>query len=183
MDKTRIIALTGPKGVGKTTFSQRLKEESKVLGRIEILRFAGPLKEMLSKAGILPPQAFTPEGKEDPRYGLCGKTPRWVMQTLGTEWGRQLIGENIWVEVVSNQIDRTTADTVLIDDLRFENEARMVLDRGGEIWRVEREGIKYSGEHASETPIPCDLVSGVIRLGRHDTWLAGQFSGWFDEQR
>ena len=176
----RLIALTGPKGVGKTTFAKRIQQESKVLGAVEVLSFAGPLKSMLR--GLLRPEAYTPEGKENPKYGFCGKTPRHMMQTLGTDWGRKLIGEDVWVEIVRGQIDASDADTVLIDDLRFENEARMVLDYGGGVWRVEREGIKYSLEHASEVPIPCDLVSGVIRLGRHDTWLAGQFSGWFDEQ-
>jgi hypothetical protein len=160
----RIIALTGPKGVGKTTFAKKVQSETKVLGTIEILSFAGPLKAMLRT--LLPPEAYTPEGKEDLRYGLCGKTPRHLMQTLGTEWGRNLIGEDVWVEAVRNQILTSDADTIIIDDLRFQNEAEMVRALGGEVWSVSRGGIDYSGEHASESPIPNSLVSGAIRLGK-----------------
>ena len=37
--------------------------------------------------------------KEHPCSLLLNKTPRYAMQTLGTEWGRELIGENIWTHI------------------------------------------------------------------------------------
>lgn len=41
-------------------------------------------------------------------------------------------------------------DRVVVPDVRFENEAKAVLARGGLLWRVERPGTS-EGDHASET--------------------------------
>ena len=41
-----------------------------------------------------------------------------------------------------------------IDDLRFLNEAEWVWNAGGYVVELQREGINYALNHASETPIP-----------------------------
>lgn len=159
----KLIAFTGPKGCGKSTFAKMVVNHSKVLpGPREILSFAGPLKAMLR--AILPPEAYTPEGKEDVRYGMCGRTPRYLMQTLGTEWGRRMVGEDVWVEAVRHQILGSGAQTILIDDLRFNNEAEMVMDLGGEVWSIHRDGISWGGGHESESGIDPCLLSGTLPI-------------------
>lgn len=59
---------------------------------------------------------------------LNGQTPRHAMQTLGTQWGRDCMGEDFWVEVASSKIYPLLAAgrPVIIDDIRFENEYHMV---------------------------------------------------------
>lgn len=59
---------------------------------------------------------------------LYGQTPRYAMQTLGTQWGRDCMGEDFWVEVASSKIYTLLAAgrPVVIDDIRFENEYYMV---------------------------------------------------------
>ena len=59
---------------------------------------------------------------------LYGQTPRFAMQALGTQWGRDCMGEDFWVEVASSKIYTllTAGRPVVIDDIRFENEYHMV---------------------------------------------------------
>ena len=158
----KIIGLTGPKGSGKSHIAKQLTKDRGV-----ILSFAGPIKAMLAQANILPPEAFLPEHKENPALGRCGKTPRYLMQTLGTEWGRQIIGEDIWVETVVSQIhclrnSEEPPKIVVIDDLRFGNEAKAIVNLGGSVHRVIRPGFDYTHEHASEQPVPEQFLSGEI---------------------
>jgi hypothetical protein len=158
----KLIALAGPKGSGKSHIAKLVTQNT---GGI-VLSFAGPIKAMLAKAEILPPEAFLPEHKENTAHGRCGKSPRYLMQTLGTEWGRQIIGEDIWVETVVSQIKTLQAaqkhPLIVIDDLRFGNEAKAIVNLGGKIYRVRRAGFDYTGEHASEQPIPEQYIEGEL---------------------
>jgi hypothetical protein len=161
-----IIALAGPKGVGKSTMAHHLLINPNISQGAGILSFAGGLKLMLST--ILPKEAFTPEGKEDVNFGLCGKTPRYLMQTLGTEWGRNLVGEDIWVGVMEHRIKTGGLGTVIIDDLRFENEWAMVKRLGGIVINLERSGVSHTCEHKSEQPLDAHLFDSVVNLDKVD---------------
>jgi energy-coupling factor transporter ATP-binding protein EcfA2 len=152
----KLIALTGPKGSGKSTFAKLANKYANG----EIYSFASPLKEMLRL--ILPPEAFTPDGKEEPTLGLCGKSPRYLMQTHGTEWGRKTIGEDIWVEAMRRRIASSSAKTIIIDDLRFENEANLVIDLNGKILMMARPDFVWSNEHPSERGLDCSYIDMVI---------------------
>lgn len=165
--KKKILALTGPKGVGKSTFAKQLVKYNRNFYGAAILPFAGPLKNMLQL--ILPPEAFTAEGKEDTALGLCGKSPRYLMQTLGTEWGRKTIGEDIWVEAMRRSIATANAKVVIIDDLRFANEAELVQELDGVIYRVTRSGVEYTDSHASEVPLSSEYLDGSIDLELADS--------------
>jgi GTPase SAR1 family protein len=164
MKSPKIIALTGPKGVGKTSFCNALLLNPSIEQPSEVLSFAGPLKDM-AKA-ILPPEAFTHEGKENPDLGLCGVKPRVIMQTIGTDWGRKMIHQDIWVDAMRKRIERSHSPTILIDDLRFENEWQLVKSLGGTVISLERGGVEYTREHASEFPIDPHLIDLVINLDR-----------------
>ena len=105
---------------------------------------AGPLKDMLRAIGLSQDQV---DGslKSKACHLLCGKTPRYAMQTIGTEWGRDLIGNDIWVHVMADRIaeyaESKVGDAlVVIDDVRFPNEVALVRYCKGEIWRVTRPG-------------------------------------------
>ncbi len=98
--------------------------------------------------------------KEEPTPLLCGRTPRQAMQWLGTEWGRQLIGEELWIAAWQAAAERTPdfwgdgshSPLIVADDVRFANEARAIRDRSGRVVRIERpDAGSVSGHaHASE---------------------------------
>ena len=130
-DLPDVIGLGGSRGAGKSTVAETL---SSVHG-YERVRFAGGLKEMLKF--LLYYQYLDEETverlidgdlKEFASPHLCDQTPRYVMQTLGTEWGRKLVGEDFWVQVTKNRVDSLLKKNkrVVIDDVRFQNEIDMV---------------------------------------------------------
>lgn len=83
---------------------------------------------------------------------------RRLLQVMGTEAGRQVLGDNIWVDAVLNKVGD---DDVVITDCRFPNEAQAVKDRGGYVVRVTRPGVDAVNAHPSETSLddwPFDLT-------------------------
>ena len=153
-DKT-IIALTGPKGIGKTTIAREI-ESRDWMDRC-ILSFADPLRRMIAQ--IIPMSLMTdPKEKEVPLDWMGGKSPRQLLQSLGTDWGRDMVSETIWIDAMRRMISDQSFDVIIIDDCRFENEAQMVRDMGGIVIGLEREGIAYTGEHQSEMPVQADAI-------------------------
>jgi len=50
---------------------------------------------------------------------------------------------------------------VVIDDVRFPNEAEMIRRLGGELWLVDRPNVVYEGDHASEGAL-ADVVPDAV---------------------
>ena len=118
-----IIGLTGKAGAGKSTVANWLMRER----GYKLHKFAEPLKNMLLCLGL--DERHT-EGflKEAPCALLGGNSPRYAMQALGTEWGRELISPTLWIDAWA----KTMPDgNVVCDDIRFDNEFDTIKDRGG----------------------------------------------------
>jgi len=117
------------------------------------IRFADPIKDMLRDFGLTFEQL---DGalKETPSDLLCGRTPRRAMQTLGEEWGRQLIGKDIWVKAWQRRLEEVAAFMpdvgIICDDLRYPNELDAVLRNGGTVIRVTRPDAPKVESHSSE---------------------------------
>jgi hypothetical protein len=77
-----------------------------------------------------------------------GCSVRRILQTLGTEWGREQILDEVWVRCWQAQASRH--DNVVTDDVRFLNEARAVKAMGGQMWKIVRPSAVHDGMHASE---------------------------------
>ena len=129
-----LIALTGLAGSGKTTAADYLVNAHGFI----CIKFADPLKSMLQPLGLTLDD-IEGEGKERPHPLLCGKTPRFAMQTLGTEWGRDMIGPDLWVNIWTKRAYTALRNNqmVVADDCRFENSAAAVRALGGTIIRLE----------------------------------------------
>lgn len=152
---TTIIALCGPAGSGKSTAAKHLVD---VYGAVSV-SFAAPLKQMVGRAlDFTPEQLYgTQEQKEaiDPRYG---HSARWFLQRIGTEGCRRTFGEDFWTKQTIEYIRRTNHSLVVIEDCRFANEAKAVLDENrGYVWRlwpvvdgVSEARAAAAGAHASE---------------------------------
>jgi hypothetical protein len=151
-----IIALTGPAGVGKSTVAKALAAgPARALDPRpwRILSFAAPIKRMAAQ--ILSPHELS---KKDEPSSLLGITPRNILQTLGTEWGRNL-HPKLWISLMIWEI-LSEETPVIIDDLRFPNEALAVLQLGGTVVKiVSRPGLeRIGGDHPSEAGVPSEMV-------------------------
>ncbi|TXH43267.1 MAG: hypothetical protein E6Q97_34355 [Desulfurellales bacterium] len=73
---------------------------------------------------------------------------RRLLQRMGTEVGRDLFGDRSWIDIGMRKAEGH--DKVVFTDVRFANEAVTIQEAGGEIWKVQRPGVKPAGDHASE---------------------------------
>lgn len=67
-------------------------------------------------------------------------TPRWALQMMGTEAGRQIFGSDLWVAALENRIRNSHAADHVITDVRFPNEIDMIHRKGGRVIWVRRGG-------------------------------------------
>lgn len=148
-----IIGIVGPKGSGKSTLAGLLVRRG-----FTRLSFAGPLKSMIR--ALLREQGASAETitrmvdgdlKEVGTSLLGGRSPRYAMQTLGTEWGRELIGHGFWLDSWATRA--AAIDDVACDDVRFLNEAERIRDLGGVVVRVVRDLSTAVDSHVSETEL------------------------------
>lgn len=92
---------------------------------------------------------------------------RALLQRLGTEAGREIIDQQMWVRKGEEKIERA-GGPVVITDCRFPNEVNMVRRRKGTLVWIERPGNQAANAHASEhsiTQADCDFTivnSGTI---------------------
>jgi len=119
----KIITFYGPQQSGKSTAADAVA----MWAGWTKLSFAQPLYDMVSV--ILDVDARK-VSKNSPFGPLCGKTLREALQLLGTEFGRNLIGEDVWLRHMRWRIEKAPGN-VVIDDLRFRNEYEMLRARGG----------------------------------------------------
>ena len=152
----KIIAFTGAKTVGKSTIAKAL---SQALQDASILSFATPLREMLWSMGVQ--YEYLHNHKED-KIPSLGKSARELLCSLGTDWGRNMVDENIWVWAMSRQVEGAMKDFVIIDDCRFKNEAEWIKSQGGLIFKLTRDGHEYTNDHVTETPLDQKFIDDVF---------------------
>lgn len=151
----KIIAICGPSSSGKSTLAKLIQKND---GGV-VTSFSHPIKviifDLICFQGCNPDIAtrmIFGDLKEITTEYLCGRTPRYAMQTLGTEWGRNLLHADIWVNVWKRNlgfiVDR---HDVIVDDLRFLSEERAIRTfENNVIVRIARKGDKTAGDHSSE---------------------------------
>lgn len=102
--------------------------------------------------------------KEMPVPQLCGKSTRHAMQTLGTEWGRDCIDKDFWVQATLR--GAVAAGKAVISDVRFKNEAAAIKEHGGVLVQIVRDAAPNGDSHTSEkidfTPDYTILNNGTI---------------------
>lgn len=157
----KLIGITGRAGAGKDTLATHLVANY----NFKTISFAQPIRDALSAMMGITKEQFQHPLKEAVIPAI-GKSPRQMMQTLGTEWGRQLVNPDLWL-ILAEQKMRQYWDAgynVAITDVRFENEAALVRRLGGVIVRVVRnddDSMTQHTSHASEagiTPVPGDRI-------------------------
>jgi hypothetical protein len=147
-----LIGIAGPAQSGKSTLAGEFRRLIEFRGQKYAERpFAGPLKRMLASIGV----DVSDLSKNAPVPFLDGRiTPRVMMQTLGTEWGRSLLPD-LWLRVWRHELD-DSVHTVCVPDVRFDNEAELIRELGGIVVHVVRKptaNMLAVPAHASEAGI------------------------------
>jgi hypothetical protein len=177
-----IIGFTGRMRHGKNTAATMLADAwTKQRGSsVATLAFADALKEECAESfGVDPRMFYADELKDAPQQALTlskcrepgfvqlclantfpillnePQRPRFVLQFWGTEFRRTQDPEH-WCKEVAKRIadiKHRGFGLAIITDVRFLNEANMIKDRGGSIWKIYRPNVVIKGSaraHGSE---------------------------------
>jgi len=140
-----IIGCVGFQNSGKDTIADFLENEY----NFRRDSFAGTLKDAVSAVfgwDRTLVEGRTKEAREwreqvdtwwAERLGMPHLSPRWILQYWGTEVCRIGFHTDIWVASLENKI-RKTSNNVVISDVRFPNEIKVIRNAGGIIIRVKR---------------------------------------------
>lgn len=88
---------------------------------------------------------------------------RRLLQVFGTEVGRELIRDSVWVDVVLDQIEEKWGNPdarFVVTDMRFPNEvfglrnAPFAVASDVELWKVNRPGVGPVNAHVSDAGLP-----------------------------
>lgn len=194
LENVRVIGFTGKARSGKDTAAEQVVRHYMAYNHSctefyetvdpAMESFAGPIKSMVAMlldfygiGTVTQHETLYPyiDGdKKEEVIESIGTSPRILMQTLGTDWGRKLIDENIWLNCMRERLVRweesarhgKNGAVVCITDVRFDNEAEMIKELGGEIVQITRpEAEKLSvgyDDHISEIGIRPDLIDMTI---------------------
>lgn len=55
-------------------------------------------------------------------------SPRILLQLIGTEFGRMMISDTVWTDILKSKVLKSSASYCVITDARFDNEARLILE-------------------------------------------------------
>ena len=170
-----IIGITGFARSGKDTCADFILQHQQGYP----YGFADPIKQMLIPLGIDMTDPFWVENKEA-NIPRLGRSVRYLLQTLGTEWGRELVHPDLWV-LLAKSILEQHGPGMVVSDVRFENEAEFIRAAGGKILLVQRPVRDVVRPHLSEKGVailPGDfVVSNDGTIEQLYTKLAHMFDG------
>lgn len=144
-----IVGLSGFARSGKDAIAKILVEEH----GFTRLAFADPIRELLLQINpILSNGKRLNEviGEIGWENAKAQTEVRRLLQDTGVG-ARTVMGEQVWVVPVMMQM--IIPGDFVITDVRFENEANMIKDFGGEVWRVTRDGVSAVNDHISEASL------------------------------
>lgn len=85
---------------------------------------------------------------------------RQLLQRFGTEAGRMVHGEDVWVDLALAAVK--LGGRYVVTDVRFANEAEAIRKLGGEVWRITRPGVESVNAHVSDAGLPDALIDRTI---------------------
>jgi hypothetical protein len=176
MGEPLVIGVGGLAGAGKDTIADYLVSQH----GFSRTSYADPIKYALESMGV--EGRYLYREKETIIPGL-GVSARHLMQSLGTDWGRNMIDADFWCRVMTNRVERLRQDGVtriVIPDVRFQNEAAWVRS-AGILWHVSRPKPATVRPHVSEqgiSPLPGEPLfrnDGDLEdlFDRVAIWIAG----------
>jgi len=147
----RVIGLAGYPGVGKDEVAKIL---ANFIEDTAVISFADPLRKIVGVLEGIAPQALKlQEVKARPSRLNPSLSRRQVLELIGTEGGRELISDSIWVDLMGfklTALESQNYDLVVIPDVRFINEIAMVKAFDGEVIWIDRPGCVSTGHKSSQ---------------------------------
>jgi hypothetical protein len=170
MSKGRLIAFSGAAGVGKDTAAEPLIEAG-----FKVVRFADPFKDALATMLGVSREKLEDRAFKEAELPEIGQSPRRLMQTLGSDWGRNMVTPNLWVILAMRRVDQLldSGIDVVMTDCRFPNEAAAVHARGGKVVKILRKTADSVPAHESELGLPACVVDVVIENDSPDAKTFG----------
>lgn len=155
-----IIGLQGYAGSGKSTVAKYLEERHGFARRHIKMTLAKMTVTMLMDAQVATEQEeieryLDGDLKRTPIPALGNRTATEIQQFLGTEFGRNFIHPDIWLDIWSAWAAQHPK--VVQESVRFANEA----ERCDVIWEVRRPGHGALNGHVSES-LPSDCPNAVL---------------------
>lgn len=145
-----LIGITGRKQAGKDSFAARLVEAH----GFNWVAFADPIREFaLALDPLVDGHYRLSEIVRSLGWDVAKESipeVRRTLQRLGTEAGRAVLGDRVWIDATLGKIDAIDGP-VVVTDVRFPNEAEAITSAGGILVRVVRPGHETTDAHPSET--------------------------------
>lgn len=85
---------------------------------------------------------------------------RRLLQELGVS-SRHTLGDQVWVSAALRKMDDKDKNYV-ISDVRFGNEAEIVKQLNGHLWRIKRPGVEAVNSHISESGMDGYKVDQIL---------------------
>lgn len=150
MNNKILIGLSGKLESGKTTIAKLLW--SKFYNDFDLFNFGDVVKKESSERYNYPLKwNYSIEGKKKIiNHHLLPKkdmTIREVLQWHGTDFRREQ-DENYWIIKMEEYYDKMKKN-LIVDDIRFKNEADFILNNGGYLFRIDIPD-HFTGDHRSE---------------------------------
>lgn len=129
-----IIGISGHMGAGKSTVCEvainLIRPDGLPFVRIG---FSDPLYRMLLAMGVPEDLVYDKHRWNDPVDILCGRSVRYACDKLGNDYGRDMIGSDVWVRLAMDRAGRMVKNgqVPVIDNVRYLNEARSIVKVGG----------------------------------------------------
>lgn len=170
-----LIGLHGYARSGKDTYGAHLIAQG-----YAHYSFASPIRQAASKMFGIPVEQF--EGTNpnrdqvDPFWGI---SLREMLQRIGTEGGRDVFGQDLWVKRAKAEWEQVKqrptgwsdeaiagfeipTKGLVITDVRFENEADWIASEGGYVLKIDRPGVGPQSNHASEAGLADKFIHATI---------------------
>lgn len=155
-----IILINGKKRSGKDFFAEKLQEELyKNQFTSEIIAFADPIKDIIAKTFNISDEDL--DNFKNDKIKIAAKLPkmdgydcyeitdfRKVLQNFGTEAMKTHFGEDVWVNLLRDKVNKSNVDYVIVPDFRFLSENISSISI-----KIENKDVEEGDGHRSETEL------------------------------
>ena len=172
-----IVGISGKAGSGKDTLAALLVKQHGYHRRA----LADPIRELLNDRFDWDPEFWNSREWKETRNAAAGnKSPRDWSQWLGTEVGRGLAGDDVWVNALARDWALMEYPLLVVPDIRFNNEAEWIRSIGGIMVNVTRPGVAPVRSHRSEAGVDEDLIDLSLRNDGSPQSVLLDFTTWWD---